>query len=137
MKNVNTGLIRTVSLALMAALVLVLVLIGPVAAEPLAPAIPTFPNFFYGTVRTDLGLPLPGRQVVARAVTGSWTGSSTTTADAASKYGYVPQFYVPGVNTGVAGSGASNGDLIAFYVDGVQAQLYDVEALTTSYHLYL
>ena len=132
MKNVDTGLIRTVSLALMVAMVIALAFVGPVAAEPLGPDIPTFPNFFYGTVRTDQGIVLPGQQVVALAVTGGWTGNSTAFTDPASRYGYDPQFFVPGVDSGVPGSGAVNGDQIAFFVQGVRAFLYDVATGTTS-----
>ena len=132
MKNVDTGLIRTVSLALMVAMVIALAFVGPVAAEPLGPDIPTFPNFFYGTVRTDQGIVLPGQQVVALAVDGDWTGSSTAFTDPASRYGYTPQFFVPGVDSGVPGTGAENGDKIAFFVQGVQAELYDVAAGTKS-----
>lgn len=132
MKRVDTGLTLQVSLALIVTLMIAMALVGPVAAEPLAPDIPTLPHFFNGTVTTDFGIPLPGKLVSAQAVTGGWTGRSTTSVDAMSKYGYNPQFYVPGVVTGVPGSGAVDGDKIAFFVDGVQAALYDVAAKTTS-----
>jgi hypothetical protein len=132
MKHVNTGITGKVSLALMTALVIALAFVGSVASEPQAPTIPTLPHFFYGKVITDQGKPLPGLQVAARAVTGGWTGVATTTVDSASIYGYVPQFFVPGVITGVPGSGAVDGDLVAFYVQGVQALLYDIGTNTTS-----
>lgn len=128
---------RKVSLALVAALVLVLAFAMAVSAkpaepaEPLAPQIPNLPHFFYGSVATDLGTPLPGMLVTAQAVTGDWTGASATTVDSLSRYGYSPNFYVPAWDSG-GGVGAKNGDKIMFLVNGVQALLYDVDAGTTS-----
>jgi hypothetical protein len=132
----DVGSAGKVSVALVAALVLVLtfaVAASAKPAEPLAPEIPNLPHFFYGSVATDLGTPLPGMLVTAQAVTGSWTGASATTVDSMSRYGYTPTFYVPGWDSGgLSGNGAKTGDQIAFSVNGVQALLYDVDAGTTS-----
>ena len=132
----DVGSAGKVSLSLVAALVLVLTFAAAVSAkpaEPLAPQIPNLPHFFYGNVTTDLGTPLPGMLVTAQAVTGSWTGISATTVDSQSRYGYSPNFYVPAWDSGgLPGNGAKAGDQIAFFVNGVQALLYDVNAGTTS-----
>ena len=83
----DAGSAGKVSLALVAALVLVLAFAMTVSAkpdepaEPMAPQIPNLPHFFYGSVATDLGTPLPGMLVTAQAVTGGWTGTSVTTVD--------------------------------------------------------
>ena len=130
-RRADAGSAGKVSLALVAALVLVLTFAVVVSAEPLAPQIPNLPHFFYGNVTTDLGTPLPGMLVTAQAVTGGWTGNSATTVDSMSRYGYGPSFYVPAWDSG-GGAGAKNGDTIAFLVNGVQALLYDVNAGTTS-----
>jgi hypothetical protein len=132
-RRADAGSAGKVSLALVAALVLVLtfaVAVSAKPAEPLAPQIPNLPHFFYGNVATDLGTPLPGMLVTAQAVTGGWTGTSATTVDSMSRYGYSPNFYVPAWDSG--GAGAKNGDKIVFLVNGVQALLYDVDAGTTS-----
>ena len=133
-RRADAGSAGKVSLALVAALVLVLafaVAVSATPAEPLAPQIPNLPHYFYGYVTTDLGTPLPGMLVTAQAVTGSWTGASATTTDSMSKYGYGPSFYVPAWDSG-GGAGAKNGDKIAFFVNGQPALLYDVLAGTTS-----
>jgi hypothetical protein len=130
----DAGSAGKVSLTLVAALVLMLAFAMPVSAqpaEPLAPQIPNLPHFFYGSVATDLGTPLPGMLVTAQAVTGGWTGTSATTVDSLSRYGYSPNFYVPAWDSG-GGVGAKDGDKIMFLVNGVQALLYDVDAGTTS-----
>jgi hypothetical protein len=135
MKRVNGGLTGRVGLVLMAALVMALALGASVAAaEPLAPNIPTFPHKFEGLVRTDQNISLPLAVVTARAANpGGWTGTATTTVDAASKYGYAPQqFYVPGWVDSNPSTGARSGEQIAFFVEGVQALLYDVATMTTS-----
>lgn len=134
MKHANSRLSGRVGLALMAALVMALVVgASVVAAEPLAPNAPTMPHFFFGKVTTDQNIPLPGMVVTARAANpGGWTGAATTIVDAASKYGYTPQFYVPGWVDGNPSTGARNGEQIAFFVADVRATLYDVQAGKTS-----
>ena len=107
-RRADAGSAGKVSLALVAALVLVLafaVAVSAKPAEPLAPEIPNLPHFFYGNVTTDMGTPLPGMLVTAQAVTGSWTGISATTVDAMSSYGYEPNFYVPAWDSGGWGTG--------------------------------
>jgi hypothetical protein len=134
-RRTKAALSGSVILALAAALVMTLVLTATAAAmpaEPLAPDFPNLPHFFQGTVATDQGIALPGKTVVARTLTGSWTGSATTTVDSASRYGYAPQFYIPGLDPGVPNSGAAQGDQIAFFVDGVQASLFNVSTGVTS-----
>jgi hypothetical protein len=134
MRSKHAGLTGTVSRALVAAVVLMMafaVSVSAMPAGPLAPDIPGFPQFFRGNVRTDRGVLLPGALVTAKAVSGGWTGMSTTTADALSRYGYNPDFSIPGyVDT--PASGAKRGDKIAFWVQGVQALLYDVSTNITS-----
>ena len=76
-RRAHAGSAGKVSLALVAALVLVLAFAVAVSAKPAAPSgPPNLPHFFYGNVTTDLGTPLPGMLVTAQAVTGSWTGTS-------------------------------------------------------------
>jgi hypothetical protein len=126
MKHLETGRTGKAGLVLMAALMMALALVGPAAAEPLAPDQPGLPHFFRGLVTTDHGILLPGKTVVAQAATGGWTGTQSTITDAMSRYGYTPQFYVPGYG-GTPESGAQDFDEIKFLVDGVQARLDDVE----------
>jgi len=132
MRRVDAGLTRKVSLALVAVLVLTLAFAVAVSANPAEPLAPAdfFPHCFYGAVATDHSVPLPGMLVVARAVTGDWGGTTTGTVDAMSRYGYAPSFCVPGAID--PGSGAQVGDQIAFYVNGVQARLFDVSTNTSS-----
>jgi len=134
MKRVNSRLTGRVGFVLMAALVMALALGASVAAaEPLAPNIPTFPHFFEGKVTTDQNISLPNAVVTARAANpGGWTGAASTTVDAASKYGYAPQFYVPGWVDSNPSTGARSGEQIAFFVEGVQALLYDVDNMWPS-----
>ena len=133
-RRAHAGSAGKVSLALVAALVLVLAFAVAVSAKPAAPSgPPNLPHFFYGNVTTDLGTPLPGMLVTAQAVTGSWTGFAETLTDSMSRYGYTPNFYVPAWDPdGLPGNGAKNGDQIAFFVNGQPALLYDVLAGTTS-----
>jgi hypothetical protein len=120
-------------LALVAALVAALAVVTLATAAagsaqqhsaPLAPLFPEGPHWFYGKAVTDQGKPLAeGTVVAAKTVTGSWTGSVSTTVDFLGEYGYNPQLYVPGIDTSVPNSGARQGDKIAFYVLGVQAKV--------------
>ncbi len=68
--------------------------------------------------------------VTVRALTRYWTGTVTTTVDAASRYGWETRFQVPGSDSQYDGNGADENDPIAFYALGVQARLYDVAAAT-------
>jgi hypothetical protein len=133
---VNAGSGKVGPLALLVALVMTLALAAAVSAQPSGPLAPQFPNRphrFYGNVRTDKGKLLPaGTLVTAKAATGSWTGSVTQPVDASSRYGYLPPFDVPGVDTLVPGSGAKPGDQIKFQVLGVPARLYAVATSTWS-----
>jgi hypothetical protein len=134
MKRIDTRLAGKLGLTLVVAVVAVLALATVVSArppEPLGPDIPNMPHWFKGNVETDMGKPVAvGAEITARATTGSWTGQATTVTDGLSRYGWNPTFYVPGFDSSVPGSGAKNGDRIAFYVLGVRARLYDVLAGT-------
>jgi hypothetical protein len=137
MRRADTRLAGKVGLTLMVALVLVLALVGVVLAQPSAapdaPQIPGRPHAFWGNVTTDRGKPLPaGTVVTAKALSGAWTGTVTGPVDASSRYGWEVPFQVPGSGSQYDGTGADDGDPIAFYVLGVQARLHDVGAQTWS-----
>lgn len=120
MRRSHAGLAGRVSLALAAALVLTLVFVAAVYAVPDQPDQPQV-HCFYGTVKTNNGVTLPGKMVTARAWTGSWAGSVSQNADSESRYGYEESFCVPQDLGG--NSGADPGDEISFYVLGVRALL--------------
>ena len=132
----NAGSGKVGALALLVAFVMTLALAAAVSAQPSDPLAPQFPNRphrFYGNVRTDKGKLLPaGTLVTAKAATGSWTGSVTQPVDASSRYGFLPPFDVPGLDTLVPGSGAKPGDQIKFQVLGMPARLYNVATSTWS-----
>ena len=89
MKRTDAGLSRRPNLALVAALLVALVFAGTVTAaraQPLAPDVPNLPHCFCGTVTTNRGVPLPGMTVVARAVSGYWTGQVTTSVNLQGQY---------------------------------------------------
>ena len=100
-------------------------------------AFPPVPQYFYGTAKTTTGAALPqGTLVVARAVTGPWTGSATTTVDSQGRYGYNPVLQVVGDDPGTPEiEGPRPGNQIALFVDGIRASLYNpaTDATTLSY----
>lgn len=136
MRHTDARFAGKLGLTLVVAIVAVLAFASVVSAqppEPLGTDIPSMPHWFKGNVMTDKDKPLAvGSEVTARATTGSWAGEAATVVDGLSRYGWNPTFYVPGFDSGVPGSGARNGDKIAFYVLGVRARLYDVHAGTWS-----
>jgi hypothetical protein len=136
MRRLDTALTRKLGLTLVVAVVLMLALATVASArssEAVGPEIPGRPHWFYGNVRTDCGRTLPaGTLVTARSAAPGWTGESSTTVDSLSRYGYESAFYVPGRGSDPPGSGAVNGEPIAFYVGGVRARLYDVATATWS-----
>lgn len=87
-------------------------------------------HYFYGNVRTCDGEPLSEEIVITATVPGVEEPFATA-VDAQSRYGYHPnEFGVPSDDPGTPEEkeGASEGEPIEFYVGGVKADLYDVEA---------
>ena len=100
-------------------------------------ALPPVPEYFYGTAKATTGAALPqGTLVVARAVTGPWTGSASTTVDSQGRYGYNPVLQVVGDDPGTPElEGPQIGNQIALFVGGIRASLYNpaTDATTLSY----
>ncbi len=139
MRHVAGRLAGRLGLALIVTLLLALALTAVGFAQPTAPDAPDypgFPHYFRGKVYTDRGIQVSeGAQVLARSTrtAGGWTGTTIDAVDEQGRYGYGDMlFYVPGLDPDEPGSGAVPGESIAFYVLGVQAQLYDVAAKTWS-----
>ena len=134
MRHSDIRLRNRMSVVLVAALLVTLVFGAAASAAPAEPLAPDFPNIghcFYGTVTTNHGIALPGTLVLAKAVAGYWSGSISDITDAGSNYGLTGAsegtFCIPGYDPGT-GTGAKAGDLIAFFVGGTQASLFDVAA---------
>jgi len=90
-------------------------------------AVPQGGHVFYGTV-TDEGGAVAEGTVITASVDGL---EYTTTVDAEGKYGYspAPTFNIPADDPDTPEvEGAEAGDLIEFYVGGIKADLYDVDA---------
>ena len=139
MRHVAGRLTGRLGLALIVTLLLALALTSVGFAQPAAPDAPDypgFPHYFWGKVYTDRGIQVSeGAQVLARSTrtAGGWTGTTIDAVDEQGRYGWRDMlFYVPGLDPDEPGSGAVAGEPIAFYVLGVQAQVYDVAAKTWS-----
>ena len=90
-----------------------------VPASALADAPPQMSHVFYGTVTVD-GEDAPVGTVITASVAGL---EYTYTTEVEGEYGYnpAPSFFIPA-------EGLEDGDLIEFYIGGLQAELYDVNA---------
>ena len=107
------------ALGLLLALSLVLVPAPTLAA-------PVLPHQFYGTVTIDAELAPEGTIVSAQI---GETEYFSTTVDALGRYGYTPLFQVPADDPGEPGKdGGETGEAVEFYIGGIKANLYDVEA---------
>jgi hypothetical protein len=139
MRSVHTRLARRIGLALAVAVILTLAIASVGLAREAAPDSVAFPDrgqFFFGTASScgDLKPLPPGTVVTAKAATGGWKGTASSTVDASGSYGYDANvLFVPKDSAnGAAGDGAWPGDQIAFFVFGQQATLYDVGTGQTS-----
>ncbi|GAI13608.1 unnamed protein product, partial [marine sediment metagenome] len=106
-----------------------LLLVLSLVLVPASPALAVVPpgHYFYGNVTTSGGEPVAQGIEITAEVAGL---EYTTYVDADGKYGWHPnEFSIPGDDPDEPGiDGASADDPIVFYIDGVQATLYDVEA---------
>lgn len=108
--------IKKYLISLAMAVVLSLALVVPVMA------VPQIPHAFYGNVTVG-GQPAPDNTSVSAKIGGVEYASSATSGG---KYGYSPIFKVPGDDPDTADKkeGGVEGDIITFYVGGVEAASY-------------
>jgi len=92
-------------------------------------AVPQGGHVFYGTVTTE-GVTAAEGTVITASVAGV---EYTTTVDSQGRYGYTPVFNIPADDPDTPGiEGAEASDLVEFYVGGIKADLYDVDAEESS-----
>ncbi|MCG2769497.1 MAG: hypothetical protein L6435_14120 [Anaerolineae bacterium] len=120
--TLNREYVRVGRAVLGAALMLLLVL-SQVASVL---AMPQPGHYFYGTVTCEAE-PLDEGTPITAKVGGL---EFHTTVDALGRYGYSPNYFkIPADDPWTPEKeGAAPGELIEFYVDGLMAKLYDVEA---------